>query len=626
MSQYNQEHIRNVAIIAHVDHGKTTLVDGLLRQGNVFRANQEVAERVLDSNALERERGITIVSKNTAVSYRMHTSTSQSEAAGGEVYKINIVDTPGHADFGGEVERVMSMVDGVLLLIDAVDGPMPQTRFVTSKALAMGHKAVVVINKIDRTDSRPDWAVDQTFDLFVELGANEEQLDFPIVFTNARQGIATLDLAVPGTDLRPLFETIIRSLPAPKGDPNAPLQLLVSSLDYDEYRGRFGIGKLHAGRIHPGENIAVVARDGDIRAAKVASVFVFDGLKKVEAEEAAAGEICLVTGLPDVGIGETIASREDPRAVPTVKVEEPTLRMAFGVNTSPLAGREGTWSTSRKLRERLFKELETNVSLRVEETDSPDTYLVSGRGELHLAILIETMRREGYELQVSQPEVIFREDADGNRLEPFEHVHIEVAEAYQGVVVEQMGQRRGEMQDMRLASGSVFFTYLVPTRGLLGFRNDFLTATRGTGVMNSLLAGYQPYAGEITGGTNGSLLASESGLTNPYGLANAEDRGTLFIGASVEVYAGMIVGKHLRDTDLEVNVCKVKHLTNMRSSTSDIAVRLTPPTEMSLDRAIEYIGPDELVEVTPKSIRMRKRLLDANERKRAEKRAELARA
>src|SRR5579871_1556254 len=605
MSQYTQNNIRNIAIIAHVDHGKTTLVDGLLRQGNVFRANQDFAERVMDSNDLERERGITIVSKNTAVSY------------GG--VKINIVDTPGHADFGGEVERVMSMVDGVLLLVDAVDGPMPQTRFVTAKALAMGHKAVVVINKIDRADARADWAVDQTFDLFVELGANEEQLDFPIVYTNARQGTATLDLAQPGADLRPLFDTIIQSLPAPKGDPEAPLQLLISSLDYDEYRGRFGIGRIHAGKIHPGESIAVINRDGDIRPGKIVGTFIYEGLKKMEQEEVSAGEICIVTGLSDIGIGETIASREFPRAVKSTRVDEPTLRMAFGVNTSPLAGREGTYSTSRKLRERLFKELETNVSLRVAETESPDTFLVSGRGELHLAILIETMRREGYELQVAQPEVIYHQDEDGHRLEPFERVEIEVAEEHQGVVVEEMGRRRGEMLDMRLGQGSVYFTYIVPTRGLLGFRNDFLTATRGTGVLHSLFDSYKPYAGDIGRATHGSLLATESGVTNPFGLANSEDRGTLFLGPGVEVYEGMIVGKHLRDTDLEVNVCKMKQLSNMRSSNSDIAVRLTPFTEMSLDRAIEYIGPDELVEVTPKNIRMRKKILDTNMRRRAEK-------
>ena len=605
MSQYTQEKIRNVAIIAHVDHGKTTLVDGLLRQGNVFRANQDFAERVMDSNDLERERGITIVSKNTAVSYKD--------------IKINIVDTPGHADFGGEVERVMAMVDGVLLLVDAVDGPMPQTRFVTSKALAMGHKVIVVVNKIDRADARPDWVVDQTFDLFVELGANEEQLEFAIVFAAARQGIATLDLAKPGTDLAPLFETIISHIPAPTGDPNAPLQMLVSSIDYDSFRGRFGIGRIHAGKVHSGENVAIINRDGDIRAAKVVNTFIYEGLKKVEQEEVLAGEICIISGLPDVAIGETIASREDPRQITTVRVDEPTLQMQFGVNTSPLGGREGQFSTSRKLRERLFKELETNVSLRVSETESADTFLVSGRGELHLAILIETMRREGYELQVAQPQVIFQHDEKGHKLEPFERVEIEVAEEYQGVVVETMGTRKGEMQNMRLGNGSVFFTYIVPTRGLLGFRNEFLTATRGTGIINTLFDSYKPFVGDIGKSSNGSLIATEAGVTNPFGLSNAEERGVLFFGPGVEVYEGMIVGKHQRDTDLELNVCKVKQLSNMRSSNSDIGVRLTTPTEMSLDRAIEYIGPDELVEVTPKNIRMRKRILDASMRKRSEK-------
>jgi len=612
MSVYTQEKIRNIAIIAHVDHGKTTLVDGLLRQGNVFRANQDFAERVMDSNALERERGITIVSKNTAVSY-------------GDC-KINIVDTPGHADFGGEVERVMGMVDGVLLLVDAVDGPMPQTRFVMSKAIAMGHRAIVVVNKIDRPDSRPDWVVDQTFDLFVELGASEDQLDFPIVYTNARRGTATTDLAHAGPDLKPLFDTIVAHIPTPKGDRNAPFQMLISSLSYDEYRGRFAIGRIHAGSVHAGDNIAIVNRDGDIRPGKVVTTFVFEGLKKTEQEEVAAGEICILTGLPDVAIGETVASREMPKAVASVRVDEPTLRMAFGVNTSPLAGREGQWSTSRKLRERLFKELETNVSLRVAETESPDTFLVSGRGELHLAILIETMRREGYELQVAQPEVIFHQDEDGRRTEPYERVEIEVAEDYQGVVVEQLGQRKGEMLDMRLMNGSVFFAYLVPTRGLLGFRNDFLTATRGTGVINTLFDSYRPYAGDLGNRNCGSLIATEGGVTNPFGLANAEERGTLFVGVGVEVYEGMIVGKHVRDTDLDVNVNKVKQLSNMRSSNSDIAVRLTPYTEMSLDRAIEYIGPDELVEITPKNIRMRKRILDVNNRRRAEKQLQPSRA
>ena len=605
MSQYTQEKIRNIAIIAHVDHGKTTLVDGLIRQGGVFRDNQEFAERVMDSNDIERERGITIVSKNTAVSYLGH--------------KINIVDTPGHADFGGEVERVMAMVDGVLLLVDAVDGPMPQTRFVTGKALAMGHKAVVVVNKIDRADARPDWVVDQTFDLFVELGANEEQLDFPVVYSSARQGVATLDLAQPGTDLTALFDTIVKHMPAPKGDPESPLQMLISSLDYDEYRGRFGIGRIHGGKIRAGETLAIVNRDGDIRTGKTVGVFIFEGLKKSEQEEVQAGEICIVSGLSDIAIGETIASREHPVAVKTVRVDEPTLSMAFGVNTSPLAGREGQFSTSRKIRERLYKELETNVALRVADTENADTFLVSGRGELHLAILIETMRREGYELQVAQPEVIYRTDDDGKKQEPYERVEIEVAEEHQGVVVEQMGTRKAEMQDMKLANGSVYFTYIVPTRGLLGFRNEFLTATRGTGIINALFEGYKPFAGDLGATRNGSLIATESGTTTPFGLANAEERGTLFIGANVPVYGGMIVGKHQRDTDLEINVCKQKAMSNMRSSNADIAVRLTSPTEMSLDRAIEYIGPDELVECTPTSIRMRKRILDVDLRKRAEK-------
>ena len=605
MSIYSQDKIRNVAIIAHVDHGKTTLVDGLLRQGNVFRANQDFAERVMDSNDIERERGITIVSKNTAVSYLD--------------YKINIVDTPGHADFGGEVERVMAMVDGVLLLVDAVDGPMPQTRFVTGKALAMGHRAIVVINKIDRADARPDWVVDQTFDLFAELGATEEQLDFPVVYSSARQGIATLDLANPGTDLLPLFDTIVKHIHQPTGDPEAPFQMLISSLDFDEYRGRFGIGRIHAGRVKPNDSVAIINRDGDIRTGKTVGTFIYEGLKKVEQDSVEAGEICIVSGISDIGIGDTIASREHPIPVVTVRVDEPTLQMAFGVNTSPLAGREGPLGTSRKIRERLYKELETNIALRVTDTDSADTFLVSGRGELHLAILIETMRREGFELQVSQPEVIFHTDDDGHKLEPYEKVEIEVAEDYQGVVVEQMGTRKAEMQDMKIANGSVYFTYVVPTRGLLGFRNEFLTATRGTGVINALFDGYRPYAGDLGASRNGSLLATESGTTTAFGLANAEDRGILFVAPNVQVYEGMIVGKHQRDSDLEVNVCKAKAMSNMRSSNADIAVKLTSATEMSLDRAIEYIGNDELVEVTPLNIRMRKKILDINLRKRSEK-------
>ncbi|MDE2126611.1 MAG: translational GTPase TypA [Armatimonadetes bacterium] len=608
MPEIARPQIRNIAIIAHVDHGKTTLVDGMLRQGNVFRANQEIAERVMDSNDLERERGITIVSKNTAISYHD--------------VKINVVDTPGHADFGGEVERVMGMVDGVLLVVDAVEGPMPQTRYVMSKALAAGHRAIVVVNKMDRADARPDNVIDRTFDLFVELGADERQLDFPIVYSRAREGVASLDPAQPGVDLRPLFETILAELPAPEGDASAALQMLVSNLDYDSFRGRYAIGKVQSGAMRSGSTVALIDRNGNVRQGKATGVYIFEGLKKVPVDEAPAGEICLVTGLADVAIAETIADAADPVAVHSARVDEPTLRMAFGVNTGPLAGRDGKWSTSRKLRERLFTELETNVSLRVDETEVPDVFLVSGRGELHLAILIETMRREGYELQVSQPEVIFKTGEAGNKLEPWERVEVEVAEEYQGVVLEEMGRRRGEMQQMRLDGGSAFLSFLAPTRGLLGFRNDLLTATRGTGIVHSVFDAYRPFAGEISRVRNGSLLATDDGLATAFGLANAEERGILFIPAGTEVYAGMIVGRNSRDTDLEVNVCKTKHLTNMRASNSEIAVRLTPATIMSLDRAIEYIGPDELVEVTPSNIRMRKRILDSNMRKRSERRAE----
>ena len=479
-----QDHLRNIAIIAHVDHGKTTLVDGMLKQGGVFRANQAVAERVMDKMDLERERGITIVSKHNAITY-------------GDT-KINVVDTPGHADFGGEVERVMTLVDGVLLLIDAVEGPMPQTRFVLSKALQAGHKAVVVVNKIDRPMARLDYVVDQTFDLFAALGATEEQLDFPIVYTIALQGTATLDPDVPGTDLKPLFEAIVNHLSPPSGDPAAPLQVRVTTLDYDDYKGRIAIGRVNAGTIKTGQNIVVVNREGVNVPGKIAQVFVYQGLNRTEVEQAEAGEIVAISGLPDVNIGETIATRENPVALPLMKVDEPTLRMTFGVNTSPLTGREGQWSTSRKLRERLMKELQTNVALRVEDTNSADQFSVSGRGELHLAVLIETMRREGYELQVSQPEVIFHEE-DGVRMEPLEEVEIDVAEEYSGVVIEQLGRRKGEMLDMNApGNGHVLMRFKVPTRGLLGFRGQFLTETRGTGVLNSLFGGYIPYTGEIT--------------------------------------------------------------------------------------------------------------------------------
>jgi len=606
MSQtITQDHLRNIAIIAHVDHGKTTLVDGMLKQGGVFRTNQVVAERVMDKMDLERERGITIVSKHTAITY-------------GDT-KINIVDTPGHADFGGEVERVMTLVDGVLLLIDAVEGPMPQTRFVLSKALQAGHKVVVVVNKIDRPNSRLDYVVDQTFDLFAALGATEAQLDFPVVYTIALQGTATMNPVEPGKDLAVLFQTIVDHLDAPTGDPEAPLQVRATTLDYDDYKGRIAIGRVNAGVVKTGQSVIVVNREGVNVPGKIAQVFIYQGLNRTEVEQAEAGEIVAISGLPDVNIGETIASRENPVALPIMQVDEPTLRMTFGVNTSPLTGREGQWSTSRKLRERLMKELQTNVALRVEDTDSADQFSVSGRGELHLAVLIETMRREGYELQVSQPEVIFHEE-NGQRMEPLEEVEIDVAEEYSGVVIEQLGRRKGEMLDMvSPGDGHVYMRFKVPTRGLLGFRNQFLTETRGTGVLNSLFGGYIPYTGEMTIERNGSLLASESGITTTFGLAAAEDRGILFVPHNIEVYEGMIIGKNARDNDLEVNVCRKKHLTSMRESNKETFMRLAPPMVMSLDRAIEYIGPDELVEVTPKNIRMRKRELDANLRRRASK-------
>jgi GTP-binding protein len=598
--------IRNIAIIAHVDHGKTTLVDAMLQQSHIFRENQVMIERVMDSNALERERGITILAKNTAVVYKGT--------------KINIVDTPGHADFGGEVERVMNMVDGVLLLVDAVDGPMPQTRFVLRKALEMGHKAIAVVNKVDRPNARLNHVVNATFDLFIDLGATDEQAEFPIVYTNAILGHATLNPDDEGVDLQPLFDKIVGYLPAPTIEPNAPTQLLVSTLGYDDYKGRIAIGRLFAGKIRRAQEAVRIATDGTIEPGKIAQVFVHQGLERLEVEEAEAGEIVAVTGLPEIFIGETIADPIEPKALPPIRVEEPTVRMTFGVNTSPLSGREGTWSTSRKLRERLFKELESNVSLRVQETDQPDVFIVSGRGELHLAILIETMRREGYEMEVARPEVIFHEK-DGEILEPVEDVYIEVAESYLGPAVEQLGARRGLMVNMRHSDGgTVHLQYKIPTRGLLGFRSDFLTITRGTGVMHALFAGYEPLSGEINTREHGSLVAWEPGIATNYGLKNAEDRGSLFISPGVEVYEGMVVGQHIRDTDLAVNVCKKKHLTNMRSSTGDIAVRLTPPRVMSLDDCIEYLGPDELLEVTPQSLRIRKRMLNTEDRRRLARR------
>ncbi|HEX7588630.1 MAG TPA: translational GTPase TypA, partial [Anaerolineae bacterium] len=566
--------LRNIAIIAHVDHGKTTLVDAMLKQSHIFRDNQTIVERVMDSNDLERERGITILAKNTAVTYRG--------------IKINIVDTPGHADFGGEVERVLNMVDGVLLLVDAVDGPMPQTRFVLRKALELGHKAIVVINKVDRPNARLNHVANATFDLFVDLGATDEQAEFPIVYTDAILGRATLTPGDVGVDLQPLFETIVNYLPAPQVEPDSPAQLLVTTLAYDDYKGRIAIGRLLAGTLRPAMNVVRIAHDGTITPGKIAELFVHQGLERIPVTEVAAGEIVVLTGLPEIYIGETVADVINPVALPPIRVEAPTVRMAFGVNTSPFAGREGTWGTSRKLRERLFKELESNVSLRVEETETPDTFIVSGRGELHLVILIETMRREGYEFQVSKPEVIFRQDK-GQTLEPVEEVYIEVPSDSLGVVMELLGSRRSLLKEMHTADdGSVHLQYLVPTRGLLGFRNKFLTATRGTGIMHALFHGYLPMAGEMEMREHGSLVAFEGGTTTAFALENAEGRGILFLGPGVEVYEGMVIGEQAREGDIAINVAKKKHLTNIRSSNSDFTIQLTPPRLMSLDEALEY--------------------------------------
>ena len=605
--------LRNIAIIAHVDHGKTTLVDGMLRQARVFRENQQVVERVMDSNDLERERGITILAKNTAITI--------PDALTGEMVKINIVDTPGHADFGGEVERVMNMVDGVLLLVDAAEGPMPQTRFVLKKALAMGHSAIVVINKMDRKDADPDRTLNNTFDLFVELGADDQQADFAVVYTNGltAQAGMTPDLS---PNLQPLFEAILRRVPPPKVDLDAPLQMLVTNLGYDDYRGVTAVGRIFAGKMQAGQSVARLTLDGEVLPERIRYLYVHQGLNKVEVPGAEAGEIVAIAGLEGIAIGETLADLEHPVALPQIKVEEPTVRMTFGVNTSPFSGKEGRWSTSRKLRERLYDELRNNVALRVEDTEQPDTFSVSGRGELHLAILIETMRREGYEFQVSKPEAIFREGEHGELLEPYEEVHIETSAETVGTVVEMLGSRRGKMIDMvNNPDNSVHLAYEVPTRGLLGFRYQFLTATRGMGVMNSVFKEYGPMAGVIPSRSSSSIVAWETGVTVTYGLKNAEERGMLFVGAGVEVYEGMVVGETQRPTDVTVNVCKKKHLTNMRSSNKDIEIRLTPPRMMSLDEAIEYLAEDELLEVTPASFRIRKRILNTEERGKQSKKA-----
>ena len=604
--------LRNVAIIAHVDHGKTTLVDGLLRQARVFRDNQPVVERVMDSIDLERERGITILAKNTAI--RIWDPDQQ------ETVKINIVDTPGHADFGGEVERVMNMVDGVLLLVDAAEGPMPQTRFVLKKALEMGHRAIVVINKVDRKNADPQLALNQTFDLFIDLTASDEQIDFPVIYTNAITARAGLTPEL-GPNLQPLFQAILRHIPPPRVDVEAPLQMLVTTLGYDDYRGVTAVGRIFAGKIRAGQPLSRLTLDGQSLPERARYLYVHQGLERVEVEEAQAGEIVALAGLEGIAIGETLADPENPVALPPILIEEPTVRMTFSVNTSPFSGREGRWSTSRKLRERLFNEIRSNVSLRVAETDSPDTFTVSGRGELHLAILIETMRREGYEFQVSRPEVILHTNELGELLEPFEEVHIETGGDTLGVVVEMLGARRGHMLDMQDSpDGNVRLVYLVPTRGLLGFRYQFLTATRGTGVMHTIFHDYLPMTGPMSRRSSGSLVSWEMGVTTTYGLKNAEERGVLFVEPGVEVYEGMVIGEHAKPDDLAINVCKQKHLTNVRAARADATVRLTSPRQMSLDEAIEYLAEDELLEATPLSYRIRKRILDTEERGKQSKR------
>lgn len=591
--------LRNIAIIAHVDHGKTTLVDAMLKQSGIFRANEHVEERVMDSNALERERGITILAKNTAV---MHNGT-----------KINILDTPGHADFGGEVERVLTMVDGVLLLVDAYEGPMPQTKYVLRKALERNLKPIVVINKIDRPDQRVNEVIDEVLDLFIELNANDDQLEFPVVLTSARNGIAKLSMEDESENLEPLFRIILENIPAPDVDTEAPLQMLVNTLDYDDYVGRIVVGRVVRGTIHNGENIMLMDNNSN-RKAKIGRLYTYQGLKRVEVDEVAAGDIVALIGLADANIGDTIADAENPEKLEGISIDEPTLSMVFSVNTSPFAGREGEFVTSRHLRERLFKEVKTNVAMRLEETESPDSYIVKGRGELHLSILIETMRREGYELQVGKPKVITHRDEEGNLLEPMEALTIDVPQDFMGAVMEGLGLRKAELQNMTEMAGYLRMEFLIPARGLIGFRNQFLTDTKGNGIMNHVFAGYAPYKGDIPGRTRGSLVAFEAGETTSYGISNAQERGTMFIVPGEQVYEGQIIGENSREDDMDVNPCKKKHVSNMRASGSDEAIRLIPPKTFSLEQALEHINDDELVEVTPKSIRMRKKILDRVER------------
>ncbi|MBT9332276.1 translational GTPase TypA [Paracidobacterium acidisoli] len=590
--------IRNIAIIAHVDHGKTTLVDAMLRQAGTFRANEAVADRVMDSNDLERERGITILAKNTAIFFKNE--------------KINIVDTPGHADFGGEVERALKMVDGVMLLVDASEGPLPQTRYVLSKALEAGLPVILTINKIDRPDARPQEVLNEVYDLFIDLDASEDQIDFPVLYTNGKQGTATTDIAISGTDLQPLFEQILTTIPTAKGDAAAPLQVQVTNLDYSDYLGRLGIAKVFNGTLKTGDEVYISKLDGSLEKTRITKLFSFSGLKRTDITETELGDIVAVAGVTGITIGETITSIETPAPMPPIVIDEPTIAMQFSVNNSPMAGREGKYVTSRNLRERLDKELLTNVSIRVEETGSPDSFKVLGRGELQLAILIEMMRREDFELMVGRPEIVTR-TIEGKTMEPVEHLTIDIPDNFVGTVIERLGPRKGEMVKMH-GHGRVRLEFRVPSRGLIGLRSELLTETRGTIVMNSIFDGYMPYQGEIPQRPTGALIADRTGTTTAYALEGLEDRGVLFVPPGVEVYEGMVIGEHSRDNDLDVNVVREKKLTNMRASSSDESVRLTPPRAMNLEQAIEFIAEDEMVEVTPKSLRLRKKVLQANRR------------
>ena len=591
-----QERLRNIAIIAHVDHGKTTIVDKLLRQAGTFRSNEQVADRVMDSNDLERERGITILSKNTSLVYKD--------------VKINIVDTPGHADFGGEVERILTMVDAVLLLVDAFEGCMPQTRFVLKKALALGKKPIVVVNKIDRPMARPDEVIDEVLDLFIDLGADDSQIEFPVVYASARDGYASLSPDAREGDMRPLLDAILEHAPAPEGDADAPLQLLFSNIDYDEYIGRIGVGRVERGSVKTGDSAVLCHRDGTQERVKITRLYQFEGLKRAECDSASVGDLVAVAGLNDINIGETVCSPDCIEPLPFVKIDEPTVSMNFIVNNSPFAGKEGKFVTSRNLRERLFKEVETNISMRVEETESADTFKVSGRGELHLSILIETMRRQGYEFQVSRPKVIYTRDEQDRLLEPMELLMVEVPEEYVGAVIEKLGSRKAEMLNMGTRDGgSTHIEFRIPARSLMGYRSQFMTDTNGNGIMNHVFDGYEEYKGDIPERSVGSIVVHETGETTTYGLFNTQERGRLFIGAGVEVYEGMVVGENPKGEDITCNVCKKKHITNTRASGSDDALKLTPPSTLSLEQSLEFIKDDELVEVTPLSIRIRKMIL-----------------